>query len=243
MDRYNDIIELLNEVGSNITRLEEKYENAKKDDSIKDILRPLVKTCLEHLRSILEYSAQDIWSSYNNKTAKLFFPYGETEALFKANVKRNLPKLHEQQKLYSIVESLQPYICGSNWLIELCTQTNFNKHNSLRKQIRENSKNSTTQVGGLVRMDAGSSVTFTNCNYNGMPLGWGKPAFISGSMTTDEIKKNIAIPIPVLREFEWVEFKFENSEHDTLSLIRSSHHEISMYIEQLNTELSKSRYL
>lgn len=141
MNRYNDIIELLTEVHFNITRLEEKYENAKKNESIKDILRTLVKTCLEHLRSALEYSTQDIWASYNNCSAKLFPPYGETEVLFKANVKRNLPKLHEQRELYNIVESIQPHAYGNSWLIELCKQTNFNKHISLRRQVRENSKN------------------------------------------------------------------------------------------------------
>lgn len=243
MNRYNDIIELLTEVHFNITRLEEKYEKAKKDESIKDILRPLVKTCLEHLRSALEYSAQDIWSSYNNCSAKLFFPYGETEALFKANVKRNLPKLHEQRDLYNIVESIQPHVCGNSWLIELCKQTNFNKHISLGRQVRENSKKSVTQIGGLVRMGSGSTVTFKDCNYNGMPLGWGKPAVISGDMSTEEIRRNIAIPIPVSREFEWVEFKFENSEHDTLNLIKISHHEISQYIECLRLELSKPKYV
>ncbi|MBL0477506.1 hypothetical protein JD489_09280 [Aeromonas veronii] len=243
MNRYNDIVELLTEVHFNITRLEEKYEKAKRDESIKDILRPLVKTCLEHLRSALEYSAQDIWESYNNCSAKLFFPYGETEALFKANVKRNLPKLHEQRELYNIVESIQPHACGNIWLIELCRQTNFNKHISLGRQVRENSKKSVTQIGGLIRMDSSSTVTFKDCNYNGMPLGWGKPAVISGDMSTEEIRRNIAIPIPVSREFEWVEFKFENSELDTLNLIKRSHDEITQYIERLKLELSKHKYV
>lgn len=92
-------------------------------------------------------------------------------------------------------------------------------------------------------MDSGSTVTFKECNYNGMPLGWGKPAVISGDMSTEEIRRNIAIPIPVSREFEWVEFKFENSEHDTLNLIKISHHEISQYIECLRLELSKPKYV
>lgn len=92
-------------------------------------------------------------------------------------------------------------------------------------------------------MGSGSTVTFKDCNYNGMPLGWGKPAVISGDMSTEEIRRNIAIPIPVSREFEWVEFKFENSEHDTLNLIKISHHKISQYIECLRLELSKPKYV
>ncbi|BBR08774.1 hypothetical protein [Aeromonas caviae] len=92
-------------------------------------------------------------------------------------------------------------------------------------------------------MDSDSTVTFKECNYNGMPLGWGKPAVISGDMPTEEIRRNIAIPIPVTREFKWVEFKFENTEHDTLNLIKKSHHEISKYINHLRLELSKPKYL
>ncbi len=92
-------------------------------------------------------------------------------------------------------------------------------------------------------MDSSSTVTFKDCNYNGMPLGWGKAAVISGDMSTDEIRRNIAIPIPVSREFEWVEFKFENSEIDTLNLIKRSYHEITQYIECLKLELSKQKYV
>lgn len=238
MERYEDIVELLKEVESNLSRLRDGYENARKDENIKSILRPLVKTSLEHLRSALEYSAQDIWASYNTKSKKLYFPYGKNEALFKANVKRNLPKLHEHRKLHDIVESIQPHNCGDDWLVELCDQTNFNKHNSLGKQTRKNSTNSTTDVGQLARISGGGTITFTDCNYNGMPIGQGTPAVISGKMSTDEIRRNIGIPVPVTREFDWVEFRFENSTSDTLALIEKAHGEIAMYIENLKGELS-----
>ncbi len=238
MERYEDSIELLKEVENNLERLREQYELARKDDNIKSFLRPLIKTTLEHLRSILEYSAQDIWSFYNTKNKKLYFPYGKDEALFKANVKRNLPNLQDHPSIYKLIESLQPYSAGDDWLTELCDQTNFNKHNSLSKQVRKNSEKSTTDVGNLVRMSGGGTVTFTNCSYNGMPLGHGKPAVISGDMTTDEIKESIGIPIPVKREFDWVEFRFENSTQDTLQLIEKAHNEISIYIDKLKIELS-----
>ena len=89
---------------------------------------------------ILEYSAQDIWFSFNNKNKKLYFPYGKTEALFHANVKRNLPKLGDNNpNVLHLIQSLQPFNCGDDWLAELCDQTNFNKHNKLGKQVRKNS--------------------------------------------------------------------------------------------------------
>ncbi|MCF9075694.1 hypothetical protein J8A22_24180, partial [Vibrio parahaemolyticus] len=71
MDRYEDIKELLDTVEGNISTLRAKYEEARKSENVKVVLRPLVKSTLEHLRSALEYSAQDIWSQYNTKSKKL----------------------------------------------------------------------------------------------------------------------------------------------------------------------------
>ncbi|KHT39179.1 hypothetical protein [Vibrio sinaloensis] len=181
MDRYEDIIELLDTVDGNISTLRAKYE----------------------------------------------------EALFQANVKRNLPNLKTQlPHVYQLIESIQPFKSGDDWLKQLCDQTNFNKHNRLTGQVRKNSEGSTTNVGNLVSM-RGGRVVFDNCSYNGMPLGQGKPAVISSDMSVEEIEKSIAIPVKVNREFDWVEFHFDDSAHDTLELIEISHRNISLYIEEL----------
>lgn len=233
MDRYEDIKELLDTVDGNISTLRAKYEEARKSENVKAVLRPLVKSTLEHLRSALEYSAQDIWSQYNTKSKKLYFPYGLEDALFQANIKRNLPNLKTQlPQVYLLLESIQPFKSGDDWLKQLCDQTNFNKHNRLTEQVRKNSEGSTTNVGNLVSM-RGGSVVFENCSYNGMPLGHGKPAVISSEMSVDEIQKGIAIPIKVNREFDWVEFHFDDTAHDTLELIETSHNNISLYIIEL----------
>jgi len=239
MERYQDCIELLDTVEHNIKSISEKYEKAKFDEELKSVLRPLVKSSLEHLRSILEYSAQDIWSSFNSKDRRLYFPYAMKQELFSINVKKNIPNLREKKPfIYSLVESIQPHFCGDNWLIELCDQTNFNKHNKLTPQIRKNSDKSRTNVGRLISMSEGSAVTFNNCSYNGVRLGHGQPAVISSDMTVNEIQKSIGIQVPVTREFEWVEFRFPNSSSDTLSLIKKAHYEIGKYIFKLRNELN-----
>lgn len=236
MDRYEDCIELLRDAQNNIKIIRDAYEKARTDDSIESVSRPLVKSTFEHLRSVLEYSAQDIWSSYNSKSGKIYFPYGKTEALFRANVKRNLPNLHTRKSLFVLVESLQPHCAGDNWLVELCSHTNFNKHNSLSKQTRNNSEKSITEVGKLVRFSAGT-FEFKNCYVDGIALGHGKPVVITGEMSTDEIRQNMQIPIDVKREFDWVEFQLSSSSYDTLQLIEKAHHEISTYIGKLMVEL------
>jgi hypothetical protein len=244
MKRYQDIIELLETVESNITSLKKSYDKAKKDEEQKEVLRPIVKSSLEHLRSILEYSTQDIWFSYNSRRNKdLYFPYGKTEALFKKSVeRRRLSTLaNTKPKLYSLIESLQPHKCNNDWLIELCKQTNFNKHDRLSSQVRENSKESTINIGRAVRIDGngdGGVCTFVDCNFNGIPVGHGKPAVISGDMSAKQVQEIIGAPIPITKEFEWVEFRFEDSTIDTLMLIEKAYTEISKYISSLKSELS-----
>ncbi|OMO22341.1 hypothetical protein [Vibrio lentus] len=233
MDRYDDIKELLETVDGNISTLHAKYEEARKSENIKAVLRPLVKSTLEHLRSVLEYSAQDVWSQYNTKSKKLYFPYGKEEALFQANVKRNLPNLKVQlPQVYHLLESMQPFKSGDDWLKQLCDQTNFNKHNRLTEQVRKNSEGSRTNVGNLVSM-RGGTVIFDDCTYDGMPLGRDKPVVITSDVSVEEIQKSVAIPMKIDREFDWVEFHFGDSALDTLKLIEVSHKHISFYISEL----------
>lgn len=138
MDRYSDIVELLSYVYKDIELIGEAYEAARKDEDQSQILRPKIKSCFENLRSVLEYSAQDIWASYTKKNNSVYFPYGKDEHDFLNSVKKNLPALKEQRiDLFELVERLQPHSCGSDWLYELCRHTNFNKHNRLSAQLRK----------------------------------------------------------------------------------------------------------
>lgn len=241
MDRYIDSVELLAAVESNLQKLRDLYGVARIDENIQAILRPLIKTSLEHLRSVLEYSAQDIWSAYNSKKEKIYFPYGKTEALFRQNVKRNLPNLQDYKSLYKLVESLQPHIAGNDWLIELCQHTNFNKHDSLSKQIRTNSKESRVDIGsGAFAFNAGSvgTITFVNGFMNGVPVGHDKPLVLSGDMSTQDMRNRLGDSLPIKREFNWVEFRFSGTATDVLQLIEKSHSEISSYLERLRAELT-----
>ena len=237
MERYEDIQELLDIVKENIITLEKSYEKAKQDDEQKMVLRPLIKSSLEHLRSVLEYSTQDIWLSYNNQEKKIFFPYGINRDYFNKSLNKNLPGVkNSKPKFHILIASLQPHKCNNNWLIDLCNQTNFNKHNKLSSQTRKNSSKSFTSIGNLAKIDSSSSIQFDNCMYNGMPLGQTEPVIIDGEMSVEEVKSSIGIPIPVSKEFDWVEFRFENSAIDTLGLIKKSNTYISNYISKLKNE-------
>jgi hypothetical protein len=232
MERYQDINELLSEISNNISQIESKYEQARQNDNLKVILRPLVKSTLEHLRSILEYAAQDIWHSYNPTDKTLYFPYGKDRKSFNKNLNKNLPDLKKiKPKIYNLIASLQPYKCQDNWLIELCNQTNFHKHNKLALQKRVNSRNSKITIANIFQIDSSSSITFSNCSLNGTSLDY---LHITGDMDTQTIKKQLPNDeISISKEFDWVEFQFENTTTDTLQLIQKSYINIQNFIDKL----------
>jgi len=237
MKHHDDINLLFEDVRINIERLDGAYEAARINDEIEEVLKPVIKSSLEQLRSILEYSAQDIWSSYTKKKNSPYFPYGRDEAEFTKSAAKNLPGLQLQRpNVYALIESIQPHICGDKWLPELCSVTNFNKHRGLSKQVRANSKSSDVVVGGgaIVMRNAGSN-SFSGF-INGVPIGNGGLVTISNAMTAKQLRQQLG-QVPFVKEFEWVEFVFDGSAKDARKLIASSMEMIERYINELRKNI------
>jgi hypothetical protein len=99
---------------------------------------------MENLRSALDYIAHDIYekiiypdrlASGEKEISDIYFPYGKDENGFKSSVGRNLPKLSSlSPPIYSVLERIQPYKCGNDWLYDFCTILNQNQHNTLSPQ-------------------------------------------------------------------------------------------------------------
>ncbi len=163
-----DIKELLDHCEKEIASL---HEQAKKEN----ISKVSVKNTLENLRSVLDYSAQDILerlkeSSNNNKLpTKVYFPYGQKENHFKRSIKNNLPNLKQcEPKIHNLLENSQPFKLKDNWLVDLCSLTNDVKHNNLTKTT--NNKSFTVKQGGipLVEVGHGTKLTMTGTKVNGV---------------------------------------------------------------------------
>lgn len=172
MQRYQDVSELLQEVDQGIRNLKYAYSEAAKNEDAKVANRPLIKSCLEHLRSCLEYSAQDVFQKKIGGQKILYFPYGENERKFIGSVSNNLPGIEKlAPNIYKLIAEIQPFNCGDDWLTSLCKHTNFNKHNGLSKPERVNSPGSITSIGGLAQIRGNVSMTMINCSVNGVPIG------------------------------------------------------------------------
>jgi len=162
-----DIQELLEHTQNEISTISEQ--------SIKGTINKVsLKNTLENLRSVLDYSAQDMQSKLKTLTSnkipeKVYFPYGQRENHFKKSVTRNLPKLSEHMpSIYSLVNGMQPFKSGDPWLVDLCGLTNDVKHNNLSKT--ENKKSRTIHQGGmpLVKVGEGTQVTLSGNRVNGV---------------------------------------------------------------------------
>jgi hypothetical protein len=134
-----------------------------------------VKNVMENLRSVLDYSAQDIAKKLkeNPKNGslddKVYFPYGQRKNHFDNSVKRNLrPLKTDLPILFDVLEAVQPYKSSDSWLVDLCILTNEAKHNNLTKT--ENQKTVSIRQGNAINISGASNVVMHNNYYNGQRL-------------------------------------------------------------------------
>ncbi len=173
MKRQSDVIELLGEANRLIVDVEKTYEKSKNSETIDVISRPKVKSCFEHLRSVLDYVAQDLYetidSARKSNRDSVYFPYGKNAETYQQKLKQNLSGL--DSKYLPILESLQPHVCGDDWLIQLCRATNLNKHRQLQNQERRNSPESEINIGNVIRIGSGcNNIVIENCFVNGIQI-------------------------------------------------------------------------
>lgn len=234
---YEDAIELLEEAREMIALFQEYYVTAASNEELLTVSRPKIKSSLESIRSALEYTAQDIWRSYSRKKNSVYFPYGADEKQFTKSLKRNLPGLAEQSPgLFSLVESIQPHVSGKQWLSELCALSNFNKHNGLSKQVRKNSPGNTVNIGNLIEFSNSENIVIT-ASLNGVSLGKDGPLQLGSSMTTEQIRSQVSEGFQLWREFDWVEFHYDGSGSDLLTMLKMAHAEVSDFVEKVRKHL------
>lgn len=233
MNHQSNVIELLNEVRDLISGIEQAYVQAKTAESVVVVARPKVKSCLEHLRSALDYIAHDLSETTDQAkpSKQVYFPYGKDAKLYQESLKRNLPGL--DSKYLPALESLQPHVCGDEWLIQLCKANNVNKHIRLENQERQNSPESTTKVGNIARIEGGGSVTIGKLFIDGVHVNPKGPLVLTGTKPVAEIESELSLPIPVAREYKWVKFVLANSGVDVLELLKKSHDRIQQFTDEL----------
>lgn len=234
MDVNDDIKILLKDVSESLKILEKSYLEALGDEETKWVSKPVVKSSLENLRSVLDYAAQDV-SSYIGYKSGIYFPYSTEEPLFRDKVKNNLRGLRDKfPKGYECIEEIQSFKSGDYWLKTLCDQVNINKHNKLAGQLRVNSPAYRAILGNVANIGEGCTLVFKNCMFDDVKIGWDEPVTIAWNTPLEEINRLLgAIDLKNSRRYEWVEFRFEGTADDALKLISKCHSEISKFVAKL----------
>ncbi|MBK3454962.1 MULTISPECIES: hypothetical protein [Pseudomonas] len=233
MERYEDIQELFDTLDRNLVELSASYDSARFNEEQATALRPLVKSIVSDLRSVLDYSAHTIYEAYSTKHFVGYFPFGEDEAGFVKAVKCNLNGLQVQRPdLYALVESIQPHKAANPWLHTLCKIAALTKHRELGKQRRVNSGSVRTEIGCFVTSEGGS-IILNGVKYNGTVIGGGKPVVISENRSLKEIESDFNMPIKGVREYGKVAFYLDGFDVDALELLSTARQRIGVFVESL----------
>lgn len=237
--RNDDVTELLNEVTLINQEIEKNIERANKDLNIKEIVKPKVKSSLEHLRSCLDYLSHDIYDyvyastdglSEDEREKKIvYFPYGRNSNDFHSSLGKSFKNIKNiNPDIYNLLESIQPYASGQNWLIDLCQITNSMKHNKLFKQKRRDNKD--LKVGNFIYISGFNktkSIDISNNCFNGK-MQKNSISIENGEIVTDIDKDDLDIEI-----INWANFTFDGTSIQINNLLGDTNKEIFHFQDSL----------
>ncbi|HQH17986.1 MAG TPA: hypothetical protein PKZ43_00410 [Bacteroidales bacterium] len=225
--RKNDVNALIEHAKNDFENIKNQYSKALDETSISSTLQINIKNFMENLRSALDYLAHDIYEKHiapyrktNGKPEiiKIFFPYGKTENDFKSGVGSSLPDLKIVSiKLYEIIEAIQPYKIGDNWLYDFCKILNDKKHNTLTPQTK-------TKKQTMTALSGSSSITIPINNPN-ISIQQGKNANITFNGVPIQLSNQGIEPLaPGLERTitTWIYFKFSDTNIEVLPLLKKS---------------------
>lgn len=151
--------------------LDESNELLEQVIALKTVPRPKVKSIFEHLRSSLEYLAQDINENLIKPNKKIYFPYGRTEVDFDNSIRKNMRQLPlELPEIHREIYDIQGFKSGDDWLTKLCDLTNDAKHNNaIDVKHSEDQKTINVYAGGfgLIQIVGNSSGRVMNNRVDG----------------------------------------------------------------------------
>ncbi|OFD69850.1 hypothetical protein [Bacillus mycoides] len=230
---------LIEECEELLGQIDAKFSEAFENPENVEVAVPKVKSFLEHCRSILEYTAQDIFKLVvseqernrklqSKKDNKVYFPYGPTKKIFRTRVSQNLPGLLSSDvQIYSLVEGIQDHkrSIERKFLTYMCRETNDNKHDDLSESQRDSIRY--TQIGNLGQFGPNMSVTFENCVINNVPTG-------DFSVKNGQIQGNInPLLLSEVVQYEEGQYVFKGTKKNVVQFLQFSLNEIKQFVDDL----------
>ncbi len=240
----DDIGEILAKADELIAGIAGQYAFATRTGELKGVSKIDVKMTLEQLRSVLDYLAIDVDTVlYQGQNVartghRIYFPYNADIKRVESSLKKQYLDLDVQSPaIQDLIHSVQSYRQGSDWLNVLCTQTNGHKHSGLTKHEPKSKGHGGLVVGNnAVLLGPGASATFTDCVFDGVPVGWGAPVTLHGDMSA-QYASTIAVGIPMRRVAAGYVCFLAGTKWDVLDLLTRARHEIGTVSEAILKEL------
>jgi hypothetical protein len=227
MNRDQSIKTLMKSINDEFNIIETEYKKCIQNMIISDSLSIKILDFLNHNRIVLDYIGQEICKYCTNKPKKIYFPIASldlTEEEFVRNMEKWFPGLQKKRPdLFSSIMRIQ-HFSGDPWLSTLKELINNYKHINFVPQstsgyacISFHYKGIGKKVGerGL------RSITIAEGATIGLKANIGDTKYIRGPQIIDVNTThfdNADPEIEIIRE-QWIDFKFEISEHSALGLL------------------------
>lgn len=212
-----------------LPKIEEEYQESLNEKTVSDDLKLDIQSFIGHLRSVLDYLANDIVETHcpnANPRDRLYFPITSDSANFVRVMSRSYPDLSVNcPDLYKFLDSIQPFQNKQNkWLTKFNKVNNEQKHNDLIEQTRTETKTVKVSGQGGGSVSWGPGVTFgSGVSVMGVPIDPRTQMPVRNNM----IKTEVTI---------WVDFKFDGIDVSVIWLLRES----LTRIKKISTEIRRN---
>lgn len=229
----------------------ESVEKLSKQSAVGKINKVILKNTLENMRSILDYTSQDVsrilGEITNRSPRKSYFPYKRVESDFVSIMQNSFPGLStEMPKVYATLESIQPFKTHDNWLVDLCKFTNDAKHNMLTATKHE--KSVTVKQGNSIVLSGRNSRSYGNVEISPHPQGY--PFAVMSNYTKHNIRlldsvyidENADVSITTYSGGTKIttdnKFKFEGRELEIVPFLEHCNEELKKFTIKLGASLA-----
>ncbi len=210
--RKTNIDALLSKAQDQLKAIRAEYDRSLHAQQIEPALKIDIKNLCENLRSALDYIAHDIREKHcpaANPKDRFYFPILPDAPTFAKQASQWFPGLPAAcPAVWTMLESLQPYQPGYEWLGRFNRLNNENKHGNLVEQTRKETHRITASTpGGSVSWDPAS-------------VRFGAGVFIGGVPVNPATQMPVPHPSQTVERVIWVDFQFADigvSAHALLS--------------------------
>jgi hypothetical protein len=212
--RKSNIDALLSKAQDQLKAIRAEYDRSLHAQQIEPALKIDIKNLCENLRSALDYIAHDIREKHcsaANPKDRFYFPILPDAQTFAKQATQWFPGLTGTcPALLTLLESIQPYQPGYEWLGRFNRLNNENKHGNLVEQTRKETHRITASTPGVTVSWDPASVRF------------GAGVFIGGVPVNPATQIPVPHPSQTVERTIWVDFQFADIGVSALSLLSDS---------------------